>query len=198
MPTRRSPEERARGQSKELTSIRRKYKVNTRTRKRFLQGEEGAVATTVAVLKIAGFSNVQVSRVVGISRGQVAEILDKPEVQEELVSLRRNLTGAAIDLLQSYTIEAIQALINVLRTTPDDKIVIQAAAEILDRAGIPKVSRSEKSVETEERTTFTDDGIVDALRQLPPDKQEEAAQMIEGLEAFLTEHAGVIEEEAEE
>lgn len=180
-----------RGKSKELVRIRRKYKTNTRSRKKYVNGEEDAISVNVAVLKIAGYSNIQISRVIGISRGQVAEILLKPFVQSLLVDLRLNLSDAALDLLQSYTIEAVQAIADVMRTSSDDKVVIQAAGDILDRAGLPKTSRSEKKTEHEETYNFTDDGIVEAIRQLPPEKQEEAAQMIESLEEFLSQHAGM-------
>lgn len=185
---RRNPEERAKSIGKEITSIRRKYKTRLTTRKRYVVGEEEAVGTSIAVFKIAGYSNTQIAQMVGISRNQVAQQLEKPTTQELLILLRTNLTNAALELLESYTIEAIQALADVLRTSEDDNVRIKAASEILDRAGIPKVSRSEKKVEEEHTTTFTDDGIVEAIRELPPDMQEKAAQMIEDLEQLLQEN----------
>jgi hypothetical protein len=186
----RTPEERAGALGKEAESIRRKYKTKLNTRKRYVEGEQEAIGTNVAVLKIAGYSNVQISKIVGISRNQVAEILEDARVKQLLVELRTNLTNAAIELLESYSIEAIQALADVLRTSDDDGIRIKAASEILDRAGIPKVSRSERKIEEEQTTTFTDDGIVEAIRTLSPEKQEEAAQMIEHFEQFLADHSG--------
>jgi predicted transcriptional regulator len=191
---RRNPEERARATGKEARSVRRKYKTRLTTRKRYVVGEEDAICTTIAVFKIAGYSNTQIAQIVGISRNQVSEQLEKPQTQELLTLLRTNLTNAALELLESYTIEAIQALADVLRTSEDDNVRIKAAAEILDRAGIPKISRSERKVEEEHTTTFTDDGIVEALRELPPDVQEKAAQMMEDLEKLLEENSS---EEAE-
>jgi hypothetical protein len=195
---RRNPEDRARATHKQIKSIRRRYKTNIRTRRHYVAGEADAIGVSVAVMKIAGFSNIQIAQVLGISRGQVAEHLDDPRTSDLLVTLRVNLTNAALELLETYTIEAILALVNILRTAQDDKVVIQAAAEILDRAGIPKVSRSERKIESEETTTFTDDGIVDAIRQLPPEAQEEAAKMIEQLESFLTENSDEREEVEDE
>jgi hypothetical protein len=194
---RRRPEERARATGKEANSIRRKYKTRLTTRKRYVVGEEDAIATTVAVFKIAGYSNTQIAQIIGISRNQVAQQLEKEHTQELMVLLRTNLTNAALELLESYTVEAIQALADVLRTSEDDNVRIKAASEILDRAGIPKVSRSERKVEEEHTTTFTDDGIVESLRQLSPEAQEQAAQMIENLENFLQENTGVeVEDES--
>lgn len=190
MMPRRTPEERTGSQRKQIQSIRRRYKTRLTTRKRYVVGEEDAIATTVAVFKVAGYSNVQIAKIIGISRGQVAEQLEHEKTQELLLLLRTNLTNAALELLESYTIEAIQALADVLRTSVDDNVRIKAAAEILDRAGIPKVSRSERKIEEEQTTTFTDDGIVEAIRELSPEDQERAAQMIEELETFLTASAG--------
>jgi DNA-binding XRE family transcriptional regulator len=49
------------------------------------------------VLKLAGYTNSQIASAIGISRGQVREILEKPEVTEKL-SLRTRLPQAALDL----------------------------------------------------------------------------------------------------
>jgi len=176
----------------DVKRIRRRYKKDLNKRKIFVVGEENHARAMVVVLRLAGFSHSQIASVVGVSKGQVKKLLSEPEVAQELVELQADLPRAALELLQSYTIEAVQALASVLRETKDDKLIIQAAGEILDRAGIPKVSKSESKVgRTEEQIVkFSDDGMVEKLRQLPPEKQEEAASMIEGLENFLSEQAG--------
>jgi hypothetical protein len=94
-------------------------------------------------------------------------------------------------------IEAVQALVDVMRRTDDDKYILQAAGEILDRAGLPKASRQERHQVNEERTTFTDEGMVERLREAPVEVQERAAQMIEQLESLLTESANAPQESDE-
>lgn len=195
----RTPEERAGTIGEEVKSIRRRYKTKLHTRKRYVIGEEDAIRTQVAVFKIAGYSNIQIAKMIGISRNQVAECLQHEDTMELLTVLRTNLSNAAIELLQGYMIEAVQVFADVIRTEPDNSIRLKAAAEILDRSGIPKVSRSERKIEEETTTTFTDDGIVEAIRELSPEDQEQAAQMIEQLESFLTDRAQtVITEESDE
>lgn len=186
-----TPDRRAADAKNEITKVRRKYKVDTRKNRKLLPGEIPHVESMVCVLKLAGYSGRQMSQVIGISRTQVAGILNKPEVQDQLVELRARIPEAAITLLQGYMIEAVQAIVDVMRTTTDDKLVIQAASEILDRAGIPKASRQERHNINEEKTTFGDEGIVERLRQASPEVQEEAAQIIERLEGLLTEHADI-------
>ena len=159
-----------------------------RTRKRYAPGEENFIVDMVIVLSLGGFSRTQMAKTIGISKGQVKEALEIPEVAERLIELRSRLPQAALDLLHSYLIEAVQAIVDVLRTSTRDEMILKAAGEILDRGGVSKASRSEQDIHKveETKTTFSSDAMVDAIRQLPPEKQEEAAQMIEDLEKHLT------------
>jgi hypothetical protein len=166
-------------------SVRRRNSKRLNIRRKLLPGERKHVEEQIAILRISGYNNTQIAKVTGVSRGQVKEILEDAGVIELVNELRLVLTKAASNLLEHSLIEAVQALVNVMRTSTDEQNVIKAAGEILDRGGLPKLSRQEQRREVETRTTFTDDGIVDALRMLPPEQQEEAAQMIEGLQKML-------------
>jgi len=182
-----TPNKRAADKKKEITDIRRRYKVDVRKKKRLLPGEMDHVQTMVIVLQLAGYNRTQMAKIIGISRNQVAEMLNQVDTAEKLIALRARLPQAALELLQGYMIEAVQAIVEIMRLSTDDKYVLQAAGEILDRAGLPKASRQERSNVNEERITFTDDGIVERLRETSPEIQEQAAQMIEQLEGLLAE-----------
>jgi hypothetical protein len=173
---------------KQRTQIRRRYKRNVNTRRRIIPGQNDFVVDMVLVFKLVNYSNVQIAKIVGVSRGQVAEILNDPSVAERLLKLQHNLSGAAYDLLQTYLIEAVQTLVDIMRTEKDNMIVLKAAAEILDRAGMPKASRTESKQErtnVNETKLTADEEMMTAFRELSPEIQEEAAQMIEGLQNFL-------------
>jgi hypothetical protein len=176
---------------KDRRRIRRRYKVDLKKRKKYVLGEEEFIADMVVVLTLAGFSRTQISRTVGISKGQCKQLLEASDVAEKIIRLRNSLPQAALDLLHSYLIEAVQAVVDVMRTSKRDEMILKAAGEIMDRGGIGKTSRTEaeSKVTNENRTTFSSDGLVDAIRQLPPEKQEEAAQMIENVEKFLEDSA---------
>jgi hypothetical protein len=161
-------------------------------RRKLLPSEIPHVENMVVVLKLAGYSRSQMGKVIGLSRGQIREILEKPEVNEQIVHLRAGLPQAALDLLQGYMVEAVQVFVDVMRTSPVDKDRMEAAAQVLDRAGLPKASRQERLQVNEERTVFTDEGIVDRLREAPVEIQEKAAQLIEGLEKLLEASAGAV------
>jgi len=192
-----TPDRRAADARREQDRIRRKYKINITRSTNLLPSEIPHVKNMVVILKVAGYSQTQMSKVIGISRGQVREILSLPEISEEVGALRAALPAAALELIQGYMIEAVQAVVDVLRTSEDDKIVLQAAGDILDRGGMPKASRQERHNVNEDRTVFTDEGIVDRLREAKPEVQEEAAQLIEKLEELLAVHADTTESESE-
>lgn len=191
------PNRRASQAKREVAEVRRKYKTNTKVRRKLLPGEIRHVEQMVVILKVAGYSRVQMARVIGISRGQVSEILAKPEISEEVVAVRAALPKAAMELMQGYMIEAVQAIVNVLRTAHDDKVILQAAGDILDRGGMPKASKTERLQVNEDRTTFTDEGILERLREAPVAVQEQAAEMIEKFETLLSEYADTTEEESD-
>ena len=201
MPRRQStPDKRAADVKVEVAKYRRRYKQDTSKPKKLLPGEEGAAQFTCVVLKIAGYTNKQISAIVGVSKGQVKTFLETPEAQELLIDLRTKIPAAALELLHGYMIEAVQAIAEVMRRSPDDKMILQAAGEILDRGGMPKSSRQEKNVNETTNVNVTDDGLIDALRNASPEVQEQAAQLMEGLESLLQSEAereiqGVSDEE---
>ena len=192
-----TPEDRNEKVQKERYAIRRRYKKDLTKRRKFIPGEEEFVGVQVAVMHIAGYNNTQIGRTIGLSRGQVRELLRKPDVADMVLAIRASLPEAAIQLLQSYMVEAITTLVEVMRISDDDKMRLQAAGEVLDRAGVPKASRQERrNIEESEMTIKADDSLLEQLRSLPPEKQEEAAQGIEQLQSLLAQAAETQEEES--
>jgi hypothetical protein len=190
----KTPEQRARVTKKEINRVRRRYKVDLSKRKKFIPGEEEFAADMVIVLKLAGYSNNQIGQTIGISKGQVKQFLDRKDVSEKLAILRAKLPSAALELLQGYLIEAVQAVVDVMRRSHEDKMILQAAAEIFDRGGLPKASRQERVQENTHKTVITDDGIVESLREASPEVQEKAAVLIEDLEKLLKQATGTEDE----
>lgn len=187
-----TPDARASDGKKRVESVRRKYKVNTKTTRKLLDVEIPHVKNMVAMLKVAGYNRTQISKVVGISRGQVAEFLDMEDVQSTITELRERLPGAALELMQGYMLEAVQAVVDVMRTSEDGQVVLKAAAEVLDRGGMPKMSRQERSEETTQKSVVEFGGdFVESLRSASPEVQEKVASLIEQAENILKESAGV-------
>lgn len=187
---------RAADAKREIQHVRRKYKKNLTLKRNLLPAEHEHIKDMVVVLKLAGYTRSQMSRAIGISKGQVKEILEDKLVNDRLARLRASLPQAALDLMQGLMIEAVMTIADVMRTANDPKYILAASTEILDRGGLGKVSRQDRHNLNEERLTITDDGIVDRLRQLPIEQQEKAAQIVEELENMLAEaeaHSSEIE-----
>jgi transposase len=169
--------------------VRRKYKLNPKKRRvNFGPGEEDHLKSICVILKIAGYSHKDIAASIGITRGQVGDWLKEENTQKLYLATLDAIPSAAKELLQTYSIEAVHAIADVMRSSEDDKMVLEAAKDILDRSGLPKASRAEvEKSETHKFQMGVDHEQVATLRDLPPHMQEAAAQMIEDLETNLKE-----------
>lgn len=183
----RTPEEKAAELTTAAARVRKRYKVNVRTRRKFtFEGEDDIAKDMVVVLKLANYSNSQIGMIVGVSRGQVAEFLSDPNVEKKYMALKEKLPQAALELGRQYLIEAVQAIVHVMRNTQDEALVLKAASELFDRFGIPKVSRNEvKSEASEGEDHPVDQSLLGKLRSASPEVQERAAELQDMFEEGL-------------
>ena len=170
--------------------VRRKFKQPThKGGKPRLPGEIEFKTDMALILSLAGYTQKEIGLSIGESTETVKNWLSDENTQKKYLKLSAALPEAAMTLLQTYTIEAVHAFVDIMRTESDNALVLKAAAEILDRGGLPKSSRTEADVNRNENLTVTDDGLVARLREAPVEVQEQAAQLVEGLEQILAEHA---------
>jgi hypothetical protein len=146
----------------------------------------------VALKMIGGYSDLQCSMIVGISKGQVREIVRDPNFKKHVDAVKKSLPQAAINLGQAYLVEAVQAVVHVMRTETDNALVLRAAAEMFDRFGIAKVSKSEMKIDTPADGSdgeLTPD-LMTKLRSASPEVQKAVADLTEsfteGVEAILS------------
>jgi hypothetical protein len=167
-------------------TVKKRYKLNVRTKRRFeIVGEEDLVKDMVVVLKLANYTHTQIGAIVGVSRGQVKVYLQDEKVQKKLLHLREALPQAALELGRAYLIEAVQAVVHVLRTETDNALVLKAAAEMFDRFGLPKLTRTEAQVDETNRLGETDESLISKFRDVSPEFQEKAAQLHDAMEEGL-------------
>jgi len=181
----RTPASKAASLKKKTDKARRKYKINITKRKKFTyEGEQELVKNMIVVLKLANYTNEQTAMIVGVSRNQVAEFLKDGNVQKQYMRLKQQLPQAALELGQAYLIEAVQAVVHVLRTADDDAIILKAAGEIFDRFGIPKSSRVETTPPKgeDDNPISGDPSLIDRIRGAAPETQEAVAQLQEAFE----------------
>lgn len=198
MPRRATPDARAADAKKRQDRVRRKYNKDVTKNKVIRPGEQQFLEQMVCIMKMGRYSNTQIARAVGIGRGQVAEILDRPQVTELLLKLQESIPEAALSIMEGYAIEAVVSIADVMRSSEDDKYILQAAAEILDRTGLPKVSKQERKQTNEEHYEITGDSLIAALREASPEVQEQAAGIVEQLESLLAEHVSAPPEAEDE
>ena len=137
MPRRATPDARAADAKKRQDRVRRKYNKDVTKNKVIRPGEQEFIEQMVCIMKLGRYSNTQIARAVGIGRGQVADILNRPQVTELLLKLQTAIPEAALSIMEGYAIEAVVSIADVMRSSEDDKYILQAAAEILDRTGLP-------------------------------------------------------------
>jgi len=184
-----TPEDRTREIQRRRARQKKGYKINVHTRRNFTTpDEEDLVKDMVAVLKLVNYSNVQIATIVGVSKGQVERYLKEPRVQKMITMLRGRLPQAAVELMQSYLIEAVQWIVDVGRTSKDEAIILRAASEILDRGGIPKLSRNETvkpggPLDKIDRSGH--ESVFTKFDKLDDEAKEEAAQLYDAFETGL-------------
>jgi hypothetical protein len=187
----RSPEERSQVLEKANAKARKGYKRNPKKRNKVTDNEKVVITDMLVSLKLVGYNATQCSAIVGLSRGQVKEITNAPEFQARLLKLQEKLPEAAVTLGRAYLIEAVQAVAHVLRTTEDEALVLKAAAEMFDRFGIPKVSRSEVQADPIKPDSGDEipHTVLEKLRTSSPEVQEQVAALqesfLEGVERIL-------------
>ena len=183
----KTPEDRAASLRAQEQKVRKRYKVNVRTKRNFtFEGEDELIKDMVVVLKLSNYTNTQIASIVGVSRGQVKEILEDGNVQKKLIALKSKLPQAALELGRAYLIEAVQAVAHVMRTSDKDDTILKAAAELFDRFGIPKVSRIEQKDEEPDDGNPVTPSMMEKLRGASPDVQAAAAELQEMFEEGLT------------
>ena len=182
----KTPADRAASIEAQTSIVKRRYKTNLKTRRRFaIQGEEELVKDMICVLKLANYTHGQIAAIVGVSRGQVGEYLKDENLQKKMLHLREALPAAALELGKAYLIEAVQAVVHVLRTETDNALVLKAASELFDRFGLPKLTRQEATVDASTMINEIDESLISKFRSATPEMQEKAAQLHELFEEGL-------------
>jgi hypothetical protein len=179
--TPKTPEERSEILEKANSKARRGYNKNTKRKAKLEDLDIAIVKDQLVALKvIGGYSNTQCAMIIGISKGQCKEIVADPNFKSHIEAVKKNLPQAALNLGRAYLVEAVQAVVHVMRTEHDNALVLKAAAEIFDRFGIPKVSRSESKIDTTQPEAEIPNDVMTQLKQARPEVQAQIADLHEG------------------
>lgn len=145
-------------------------------------------------LKAADFSYKYIGCALGISPSAVRKWFDEDEkMRLRVVAIQKDYVDGGILLLKTYAIELVEMLVEIARSDIDPKTRITAITEALDRMGMSKVNKSDSKVTKTEHheVDLTDkSGLVEAMKDAPPEVQQKMAQKLEELQALASEHTG--------
>lgn len=178
-------------------NIKKQYRRGAKAERRIVGVEslsdvELAVAKTKACyLKAADFSYTYIGEALSVSKNVVKEWFKDPLMHEEVAKIQADYVDGAVKLLKTYAVELVEIVVEIARWSEDEGIALKAALEGLDRIGLAKVNKSESAVAKTNRTEVDivdKNGIVESLRDAPPDVQVKVAQKMEELLALTAEH----------
>lgn len=191
MPRSRTTASRLDGLEKSRKKVETKLKAapTKRTVHEELPGEREWKKQMAVVFKVAGLSHGEIGDAVGVSRGTVGKWFEEPLVQQYFQFVTEHMVEGGLMLLRSYALEAIKRIRQLMIQTDDPRLALEAAKEILDRCGLPKMSRVEKKEEHahsgEVKFTGTHEHVhsghltMEQFQALPPNAQKEIADVWE-------------------
>lgn len=184
---------------KQRQDVKKRYKHGTRAQKRIV-GEDALSAVELATkkeaacfLKAADYPYNYIGEALHMTRGTVRRWFEDDAMRERVAEIQQDFVDGGVKLLKTYAIELIEMLVEIARSDIDPKVRITAITEALDRMGLAKVNKSESAVsKTEKREVDLVDktGLVEAMREAPPEVQQVMAKKLEELQTLASEHTG--------
>lgn len=147
-------------------------------------------------LKAGGFSNTYCADALGISTTTVDSWLADEELKlkAEIAKVSADYIEAGVTMIQSYILEIVESLMDIFRTTEDEKLAKEIGFEMLSLVGIVKANKSEsvstRTIKQQHEVDVIDKtGLVAIAKNAPPEVQAAMARQVEELVAIAQEHA---------
>jgi predicted transcriptional regulator len=169
------------GQSKKVPATKKRIEV--------LPGSEELLKQMAVVLTVAGYDQRRIAQQLAVSQPTISRWLRQPEAEQYHRFLGEHLINGAILLLRTYAIEAVETLVDVMRTTASDKTRLDAAKAILDRIGLNRaVATGEQQSEPQAIPGPEDDPFMRQFANATPDIQQQVCVLLDEMELLLGEH----------
>jgi len=132
----------------------------SRTRDREVRDEQ------IVPLLLAGYAVAAITRQLGCSRATVGAVRSRPEVQKRLAEERAKRADAheamledARRILREGGVDAAHALVDAV-THHDPNVRARAAAQVLDRIGIPRIEEVQtRALDAPDLSKLSDDEL---------------------------------------
>jgi len=148
------------------------------------------------LLFAAGCSQDYIADAIGVSRGTVnGWFKNDKSMAERVAQIKQEMIGSAVKLMHTYTLEIIEGLMDMARSTDDEGLAAKIWQDLLDRIGISKVNKSEsvsaQTIREQKEVDLVDkSGLAEALKDAPPEVQLAIAERMDEVLALASEHTG--------
>lgn len=144
--------------------------------------------TRAVLLKAADKSYNYIGDTIGVTTAIVRAWFDDAELglRGQVAELQSDWLQAARDLMEHYSLEAVEGLMEIARaSTTDAETARKCYIDVLDRVGLIKVSKSESVVDN--RSTEKIDGadFFERIKGLPVETQQEIAALSQQMEVLI-------------
>lgn len=151
--------------------------------------EQAVKKESACYLKAADYSYTYIAEALGTTRGTVKGWFEQEGMKARVIGIQADYIDGAVKLLKTYAIELIEMLVEIARSDVDAKVRIQAITEALDRIGMSKVNKSDSRVVKTTELELTDrSGLMAAMKDAPPEVQQEMARRLDDAFALAAEH----------
>ncbi len=180
----------------ERNAIRRRYKdgnaLGSQRKHRKITDESEMDASTLewkkahaVFLKSADYSYRYISDNLRVQTSVIKKwFAEDKNMAERVAKLQADMIDGGVKLLKSYVIEAIEMLMEIARHTGDDEIARKCLNDILDRAGMSKVSKTESQVTKREEVDLSDN-FFSRIEALPLETQMKIAELMQEVETVM-------------
>jgi hypothetical protein len=131
----------------ENKEISRKTKKPVKLNEAKSQAEIAHKKNLAMILQIATYTPSQIASTLGEKVSTVRTWRKDPAFQKAYEDSLKVISGAAKEYMETLTIEAVKRMGELMRQHDDPQLALSAAKEILDRGGMPKISRNERKDE---------------------------------------------------
>jgi predicted transcriptional regulator len=156
-----------------------------------LPGPEELLKQMAVVLTVAGYDQRRIAQQLGVSQPTISRWLRQPQADQYQRFLTHQLVDGAVLLLRRYAIEAVETLVQVMRTADSHKTRLDAAKAILDRIGLNtaiELIEQRDPAETAAERAEEDDPLLAHFRAAPLDVQEQVASLYDQIDKLLGEY----------
>jgi hypothetical protein len=136
------------------------------------------------LLRLSGMTPTEIAGEIRMTKGTVRGWFNSdPYTKGKYYEMRKSLLRVGTNLLERYQAEAITTLVTLMRFG-SEQYMFQSATALMDRGGLPKVSKSEVTSEKEKVHKWDENSLMADFewKNMTDEEQYEFAAIVESME----------------